>query len=93
MLIHEEKEERRGAYVVEGADVQVFEYPGPQEAQSDADQVAPDGSSVGPTMVMWVATPHFYTLGSLIVLYVGDDAAVTLLLEGVLGPPFAEGGL
>ena len=40
---------------------------------------------------MWSATPHFYTLGSLIVLYVGNDAAVSLLLEEALGLPFAEG--
>lgn len=77
---------------INGTDVQVFEYAGPEEAQADAAQVAPDGSSVGLTMIMWVAPPHFYALGRLIVLYVGDDAAITLLLEGALGPPFAEGG-
>lgn len=31
--------------------------------------------------------------GSTTVLYVGDDAAVSLLLEEALGAPFAEGGL
>lgn len=77
---------------IDGTDVQVFEYPTPEEAQDDADQVAPDGSSVGPTMIMWVATPHFYRMGTVIVLYVGDDADVSLLLEEALGAPFAEGG-
>ncbi len=76
---------------IDGTDVQVFEYPGPAEAQSDADQVAPDGGSIGPTMITWAATPHFYRLDSVIVLYVGDDAAVSLLLEEALGAPFAEG--
>ena len=76
---------------IDGADVQVFEYPGPEEAQRDAALVAPGGSSVGTTMISWVAPPHFYALGRLIVLYVGDDAGVTQRLEAALGPPFAEG--
>jgi hypothetical protein len=80
------------ALTIDGTDVQVFEYPSADEAQTDADQVAPDGGLVGPTMVMWVAAPHFYRLGSVIVLYVGDDAAITTLLEEALGSPFAEGG-
>ena len=76
---------------INGTGVQLFEYAGPEEAQRDAAQVAPDGGSVGTTMIMWIAPPHFYALGALIVLYVGDDAAITLLLEGALGAPFAEG--
>ena len=37
------------ALTIDGSNVQVFEYSGPEEAQDDAAQVAPDGSSVGPT--------------------------------------------
>ncbi|MEE9248962.1 MAG: hypothetical protein V3U79_09730, partial [Dehalococcoidia bacterium] len=74
---------------VNGSEVQVFEYPSMKEAQSEADQVALDGSSVGTAMVFWVAGPHFYMSGTLIVLYVGDDAALQTLLEEVLGPQFA----
>ena len=48
---------------VNESDVQVFEYPSLEEAERQAAQVAPDGSSVGTTMVTWVATPHFYHVG------------------------------
>ena len=74
---------------VNGNDVQVFEYADAEAAEADAALVAPDGGSVGTTMVTWVATPHFYQTGKLIVLYVGDDSGVTEVLETVLGPQFA----
>ena len=77
------------AIKVNAADVQVFEYPDEAAAEAEAAQVAPDGGSIGTTMVMWVEAPHFYKTGKLIVLYVGSDAAVTALLESVLGPQFA----
>ena len=40
---------------------------------------------------MWMATPHFFKSGKLIVLYLGDDVAVMTLLTGLLGPQFAGG--
>jgi hypothetical protein len=80
------------ALTVNGIEFQVYEYPGPDEAERDAAQVSPDGSTVGMTSTMWTATPHFYTQGTLIVLYVGDDEPLRTLLEGVLGPQFAGGG-
>ena len=77
---------------VNGIEIQVYEYPGPEEARRDASQVSPDGGTVGLTSILWVATPHFYLEGALMVLYLGDDAPVQTLLEGVLGPQFAGGG-
>ena len=74
---------------VDGADVQVFEYPEAEVVAHDADQVANDGSSVGTHVMMWMAAPHFYKNGKLIVLYVGDEAGVMSLLAGALGPQFA----
>jgi hypothetical protein len=74
---------------VDGADVQVFEYPEAGVVAHDADQVASDGSTVGTQVMMWMATPHFYKSGRLILLYVGDEATVTSLLTGALGPQFA----
>ena len=69
--------------------VQVFEYADKAAADAEAELVAPDGSSVGTSMVSWVAPPHFYKVGRLIVLYVGDDATTIDLLETVLGSQFA----
>lgn len=74
---------------VNGEDVQVFEYESADAMQADAAQVSPDGGSIGTSMVSWVAAPHFYQAGRILVLYVGDDAAVMELLENALGPQFA----
>ena len=76
---------------VHGADVQVFEYESAEAMENDASQVAPDGGSVGTSMMMWMDTPHFYKSGRVIVLYVGSDETVLSLLERVLGPQFAGG--
>jgi hypothetical protein len=74
---------------VNGSDVQVFEYESADTMQADAAQVAPDGGSIGTSMVTWVAAPNFYQAGRILVLYVGDDPAILELLEGALGPQFA----
>jgi hypothetical protein len=74
---------------VNGADVQVFEYPSAEAMENEASQVAPDGDSIGTSMVTWIDTPHFYKAGRIIVLYVGSDETVLGSLEKVLGPQFA----
>jgi hypothetical protein len=74
---------------VNGADVQVFEYESAEAMENEAAQVAPDGGSIGTSMVTWMDTPHFYKAGRIIVLYVGSDETILGLLEKVLGPQFA----
>jgi hypothetical protein len=74
---------------VNDLDVQVFEYETADAMEADAAQVASDGSSIGTSMVTWMAAPHFYKTGRILVLYVGDDQAILDLLEGALGPQFA----
>jgi hypothetical protein len=74
---------------VNGEDVQVFECPDAAAADAEAQHISPDGGSIGTTMVMWVATPHFYKQGRLIVLYVGDNKSVVAALQAVLGPQIA----
>ena len=74
---------------VNGSDVQVFEYENATAADTEATLVSSDGSSVGTSMISWVAPPHFYKAGNLIVLYVGESEPVRDALEGVLGPQFA----
>jgi hypothetical protein len=76
---------------VEGQDVQVFEYDSEAEADSEADLVSPDGSSVGTSMMTWIATPHFYKSGRVIVLFVSDQNVTIDLLEDTLGSQFAGG--
>ena len=74
---------------VNGADVQVFEYESAEEMENQASQVSPDGGSIGTSMVTWVDVPHFYKANRIIVLYLGNDAAMLDLLDNVLGPQFA----
>ena len=77
------------AVTVNGEQVQVFEYADESAAEADASRVSPDGGTVGTTMISWVATPHFFRSGRVMVLYVGDDASTLKVLETVLGPQFA----
>lgn len=70
-------------------DVQVFEYADEAGARAGADEVSPDGGTVGGSAMMWAGPPHFYRKGLLIVLYVGEDPSVLSPLQRVLGPQFA----
>ncbi|NMJ87338.1 MAG: hypothetical protein EX285_05810 [Thaumarchaeota archaeon] len=74
---------------INGVQVQVFEYVDITVADAEATLISADGSSIGTSMVNWVATPHLYKTGKLIVLYVGDNGVVISTLEAVLGSQFA----
>jgi len=74
---------------VNGADVQVFEYESAEAMENEASQVAPDGGSIGTSMVSWMDAPHFYKTGRIIALYVGGDQTILDLLNMVLGAQFA----
>ena len=74
---------------VDGKDVQVFQYESAESMGIDAAQVAPDGGSIGTSMVTWVEAPHFFKSGRVLVLYVGEDQGVIGLLKGILGEQFA----
>ena len=76
---------------VNGEDVQAFEFASAEEADAVAETVSADGSSIGTSMVGWVAPPHFYKAGKLIVLYVGCDSDLINVLQETMGPQFAEG--
>lgn len=76
---------------VDGEEIQVFQFPNQEARVEQAELVAADGSSIGTTMATWIATPHFFEAGRLIVLYVGEDEGVLQLLESNLGLQFAGG--
>ena len=75
--------------IVDGYEVQVFEYTNEDDAISAAGTISADGSSIGTTMVSWIEAPHFFRSGSLIVLYVGEEDAILEELQGVLGSQIA----
>lgn len=74
---------------VNGQQVQVYEYANEDAANADAARISSDGGTVGNTMVDWIAPPHFYKTGRLIVLYVGTNTSVMQVLGTTLGPQFA----
>lgn len=84
--------------MVDGSQVHVYEFADATTAEAQAARISPDASEIqpddgasGPSIVEWIATPHFYRQGRLLVLYLGDEPALLDRLEGVLGPPFASG--
>ena len=77
------------ALTVGGENVQVFRYRTAEAARREAARISPDGSDVGTSMMTWVAAPHFFRAGQLIVLYVGDDPKVLAALRAELGAQFA----
>lgn len=74
---------------VGGADVQVFEFQSESDAQASRLTISEDGTEIGTSIIRWIDTPHFYTKGKLIVLYVGQNPEITTLLESLLGTQFA----
>lgn len=80
-----------GGYAVTvGAEtIQVYEYADEAAMATDARTVSPDGSTVGHTMVSWIAPPHFYKAGRIIVVYAGSDATTLQRLTQILGAQFA----
>lgn len=74
---------------INGQDVQVFEYENSESMENEASQVAPDGGSVGTSMMMWMDAPHFYKAGRVIVIYIGSDEQILTLLQSVMGTQFA----
>jgi hypothetical protein len=78
-----------GSTLVTAADVQLFEYASAADAEADAHQIRADGSGTANAIVDWVAPPHFFLKGRVLVIYVGNDSTVIGLLRSVLGPQFA----
>jgi plastocyanin len=80
---------RGNSITVNGENVQVFEYADEASAEAEATTISSDGSSIGTSIVSWVAPPHFYQTGRIIVLYVGTNTRVIDILEEVVGPQIA----
>ena len=79
--------------MVNGDKLQVFEYPSETEAAKDAETVAADGSSIGAVSMFWMTPPHFFHKGTIIALYIGEDAELLKLFEDSLGPQFVQGNV
>lgn len=73
---------------VNGEAIQVFEYKNAKTGEKEAGQISPEGRPAT-TMIAWIAPPHFFKSGKLIVLYVGEKPDVLKALENALGRQFA----
>jgi hypothetical protein len=77
-----------GDDISDPAEVQVYEYADAAAAQADAAQIGPDGNP-RTAIIEWIAPPHFFQTGRIIVLYVGSDPGVLDVLNQLIGPQFA----
>ncbi|HEX9069290.1 MAG TPA: hypothetical protein VF807_11010, partial [Ktedonobacterales bacterium] len=79
----------------------VYDYTFTAQADLDARGVSADGtqitSGIGPARhaiaVDWIAPPHWFKRGHVIVLYVGSDSVLQHSLRVALGPQFAGGAV
>lgn len=74
--------------VVDGHQVWVYEYDDVTSREAISETILMGGWSVNHTPVEWIASPHYWLRGRLIVQYLGDDAAPIGVLSGVLGEEF-----
>jgi len=74
---------------INGIEVQVFEYETASDMEAEAAQVAPDGDSVGTSMMMWMDAPHFFKSGRILILYLGSDQSTLAILQQLIGSQFA----
>ena len=84
---------------INGEPAQVYEFQDEATAQAEAQKVRADGATIGPkptegkpgmiVSINWIAPPHWYHSGKVIVVYLGENQAIMELLEGLLGTQFA----
>ena len=77
--------------LVGGARLKAFEYDTATKASADAALISADGQPNPRAAIGWIAAPHFYKQGQLIVLYVGCANDIITTLENLLGPAIATG--
>jgi hypothetical protein len=72
---------------MEGAQIQVFDYPSVDARSHDSEKISSDGYTIGGTDVSWTGRPNFWVQGQLIVLYLGPDPAIIQALSVLLSQP------
>lgn len=73
--------------------ISVYLYQNSDKMEKDASYVSDDGFSYNNgkkgVCVEWVTAPHFFKLGNMIILYVGENPEIIHALEELAGPQFA----
>jgi hypothetical protein len=95
-FFYDDIEGRRVA--VNESNIDVYEYASAGAMEAEATYVSPDGFGITQELedgtwsgkqVGWIAPPHFYKAGRIIVFYCGDNDPIISLLENALGTQFA----
>lgn len=79
---------RGRAMTIDGVRVMAFEYPTRFAFVELRTSVSKDAYMVGSAIIDWTR-PHLYGAGTLIAVYLGNQAVMTRTLEQLLGPQFA----
>ena len=80
---------RADIFVVGEDEMQVFEFASAAEAEKAAASVSAEGTTIGTSSMHWMAPPHFYRSGRLVVLHLGSNAPLQSALGKILGASFA----
>jgi hypothetical protein len=95
-FFYDDIEGRRVA--VNESTIEVYKYANAEAMEAEASCVSPDGFGImkewgdgrgSGKQVGWIAPPHFYKAGRIIVFYCGDNDSIISLLENALGKQFA----
>lgn len=71
---------------VDAFEIDVREYADVVARAEEEGTIAMGGWSVNNTPVEWIASPHYWSRGRVIVLYLGDNPRAIDLLNSTLGP-------
>jgi hypothetical protein len=79
-------------YCIGGQEISIWEYPSQADREAASDLIdRDDPSHIGNAWVAWRGNPTFWQHGTIVVLYLGNQAETLDVLNSVLGPSFAEG--
>lgn len=76
---------------LDGEGVQVFQYPDEETRENESRLISSDGSLIGNHQIEWIAPPHIWASGNLIVIYPGSNESIINVLNDALGKPIASG--
>ena len=83
---------------VDGISMQVYEFASAKDMEANASGVSPCGTQITKdwgdgkftdTHIDWIGIPHFYKVGGIIVIYIGDNYSIISILQNGFGKQFA----
>jgi hypothetical protein len=75
---------------VDGENVLIYEFTDSSTAKSQSQTISSDGSKIGGGIIDWIAPPHFYLQGRIIVGYIGRNQGLLGNLVKIMGAPITS---